>query len=132
MQPEQLLPLVNFVAARLLLPQAPAASMRIARAASEARVEVVTPVLACVGGCSHFTLLTYVRGSCALIHVQGPQSALALAGQAAAFWRLPCRSQTGVARIDPLVDPGSIADHVHTIAGGGGMSDFIVLSVTAI
>ncbi|CZT21443.1 related to glyoxal oxidase precursor [Ramularia collo-cygni] len=44
---------------------------------------------------------------------------LALAGSAAAFWRMPCRSQTGVARIDPLVAPGSIADHSHIVFGGG-------------
>ncbi|KAK4621614.1 hypothetical protein CLAFUR4_07467 [Fulvia fulva] len=46
-------------------------------------------------------------------------TALAYAGGAAAFWRMPCRSETGFARIDPLVDPGDIADHVHTITGGG-------------
>lgn len=37
----------------------------------------------------------------------------------AAFWRMPCRSQTGVGRLDPIMDPGVIADHVHTIHGGG-------------
>jgi len=47
-------------------------------------------------------------------------TAITLAGQAAAFWRMPCRSQTGIGRMDPLVDPGAISDHVHTIHGGGG------------
>lgn len=46
---------------------------------------------------------------------------LALASGVSAFWRMPCRSQTGVGRIDPLVDAGTIAGHVHTITGGGGM-----------
>ncbi|KAF3396081.1 hypothetical protein F1880_006660 [Penicillium rolfsii] len=36
-----------------------------------------------------------------------------------AFWRLPCRGRTGVARLDPLVDPGKISSHVHAIHGGG-------------
>ncbi|KAJ5177190.1 uncharacterized protein N7482_003067 [Penicillium canariense] len=41
-----------------------------------------------------------------------------------AFWRLPCRGRTGVARLDPIVDPGEISSHVHSIHGGGnfGMS----------
>lgn len=58
-------------------------------------------------------------------------AALALAGHAAAFWRMPCRSQTGIGRIDPLVDPGSISDHVHTIHGGGGfgpITDYTALN----
>lgn len=38
-----------------------------------------------------------------------------------AFWRLPCRGRTGVARLDPIVDPGEISPHVHVIHGGGGM-----------
>lgn len=36
-----------------------------------------------------------------------------------AFWRLPCRGRTGVARLDPIVDPGEISSHVHAIHGGG-------------
>ncbi|KAJ5191927.1 uncharacterized protein N7498_010912 [Penicillium cinerascens] len=41
-----------------------------------------------------------------------------------AFWRLPCRGRTGVARLDPIVDPGMISGHVHTVHGAGnfGMS----------
>ena len=38
-----------------------------------------------------------------------------------AFWRLPCRGRTGVARLDPLVDPGQISGHVHSIHGAGSM-----------
>ena len=36
-----------------------------------------------------------------------------------AFWRLPCRGRSGVARLDPIVDPGEISSHVHAIHGGG-------------
>ncbi|KAJ5381906.1 uncharacterized protein N7496_004334 [Penicillium cataractarum] len=39
-----------------------------------------------------------------------------------AFWRLPCRGRTGVARLDPIVDPGEISSHVHAIHGGGSFS----------
>ncbi|KAL5313621.1 hypothetical protein ACEPPN_018042 [Leptodophora sp. 'Broadleaf-Isolate-01'] len=40
--------------------------------------------------------------------------------QVDAFWRMPCRSRSGIARIDPLVTNGSIAEHVHAIHGSGG------------
>lgn len=41
-------------------------------------------------------------------------------GHAAAFWRMECRGVTGQARIDPLVNPGVVADHAHEIFGSGG------------
>ncbi|KAJ5908601.1 hypothetical protein N7495_001283 [Penicillium taxi] len=37
----------------------------------------------------------------------------------AAFWRLPCRGTAGLARLDPLVSPGQISSHVHSIHGAG-------------
>ncbi|KAH7383534.1 hypothetical protein BKA64DRAFT_160850 [Cadophora sp. MPI-SDFR-AT-0126] len=43
-------------------------------------------------------------------------------GQVSAFWRMPCRARTGIARIDPLVTNGSVAEHVHAIHGSGGFS----------
>jgi hypothetical protein len=46
-------------------------------------------------------------------------AALTLVSGAHAFWRMPCRSETGVARMDPIMDKGTISDHVHTIAGSG-------------
>lgn len=39
-----------------------------------------------------------------------------------AFWRLPCPRQIGLARVDPLVAPGGISGHVHTIHGGNSKS----------
>jgi hypothetical protein len=47
---------------------------------------------------------------------------LAFAGNAAAYWRMPCAGVAGVARIDPIVDKGKPAAHMHTIKGGNGMS----------
>jgi hypothetical protein len=38
------------------------------------------------------------------------------------FWRLPCMSRSGAARMDPLMAPGKTSDHLHTIFGSGGMS----------
>lgn len=38
-----------------------------------------------------------------------------------AFWRLPCRGRLGVARIDPLMEPGKVAGHAHVIHGGNSM-----------
>ncbi|KAF2455618.1 hypothetical protein BDY21DRAFT_365361 [Lineolata rhizophorae] len=34
------------------------------------------------------------------------------------FWRMRCPGRTGVARMDPLVEPGAPSDHAHTIHGG--------------
>ncbi|KAL1304225.1 hypothetical protein AAFC00_000645 [Neodothiora populina] len=41
-----------------------------------------------------------------------------------AFWRMPCRSRTGLGRLDPIMDPGEVSDHTHAIHGGSnfGMS----------
>lgn len=43
-----------------------------------------------------------------------------LTGQTDAFWRMECRGRSGLARIDPLVNPGAMSAHAHTIAGGSG------------
>ena len=45
-----------------------------------------------------------------------------LTGQADAFWRMECRGRSALARIDPLVNPGADANHLHTVAGGSGKS----------
>lgn len=45
-------------------------------------------------------------------------AALALLSGADAFWRMPCLSRTGLARIDPLMDRGLISDHAHAVHGG--------------
>lgn len=34
-----------------------------------------------------------------------------------AFWRLLCDNPLTVGRYDPIVSPGAIAGHVHTISG---------------
>ncbi|KAL9093648.1 MAG: hypothetical protein Q9159_000177 [Coniocarpon cinnabarinum] len=36
-----------------------------------------------------------------------------------AFWRLPCRGRSGLGLIDPIVDPGAVSDHAHTVHGSG-------------
>ncbi|KAI9682422.1 MAG: hypothetical protein M1829_000214 [Trizodia sp. TS-e1964] len=43
-------------------------------------------------------------------------------GQVDAFWRLPCTGRAGVARMDPLVNHGSLSDHAHVVHGGSGFS----------
>lgn len=45
-----------------------------------------------------------------------------------AFWRLPCRGRTGVARLDPIVDPGEISGHAHVIHGAGSEYFGIILN----
>ncbi|EXJ57798.1 murein transglycosylase [Cladophialophora psammophila CBS 110553] len=37
-----------------------------------------------------------------------------------AFWRLPCKSPIVVERADPIVNPGAVSGHLHTIMGGNG------------
>ncbi|KAK2748523.1 hypothetical protein FQN57_000657 [Myotisia sp. PD_48] len=43
-------------------------------------------------------------------------------GHTDAFWRLPCRGRLALARMDPIVNPGAPAAHVHTIHGGSKFS----------
>lgn len=43
-----------------------------------------------------------------------------LIGGAHAFWRMECPGRVGVARIDPIVDPGTISKHAHSIHGSSG------------
>jgi hypothetical protein len=45
---------------------------------------------------------------------------LALLAPADAFWRMPCRSRSGLARVDPLVSNGSLSEHAHAIHGSSG------------
>lgn len=37
-----------------------------------------------------------------------------------AFWRMPCPSRLIQERIDPVVYPGFVSAHVHTVSGGSG------------
>lgn len=53
----------------------------------------------------------------------------AAATPAAAFFRMPCQGTAGVARLDPLVNPGDISDHAHVVHGASSesFSLFLVL-----
>ncbi|KAH8434523.1 uncharacterized protein LDX57_012166 [Aspergillus melleus] len=46
----------------------------------------------------------------------------ALSSVADAFWRLPCRGRSGLARMDPLMDPGEPSNHVHAVHGASAFS----------
>lgn len=41
-------------------------------------------------------------------------------GKAAAFFIMPCSKPVVVERADPIVNPGALSGHVHTIMGGNG------------
>ncbi|KAF7163277.1 hypothetical protein CNMCM5623_008298 [Aspergillus felis] len=56
------------------------------------------------------------------LHIGLVTGLLALSGLTDAFWRLPCRGRSGLARIDPLMDPGKPSSHVHAVHGSGGFS----------
>ncbi|KAI5271288.1 hypothetical protein E4T47_05393 [Aureobasidium subglaciale] len=47
-------------------------------------------------------------------------SILALASSASAFWRMPCPGRISTERLDPIVAPGGVSGHVHTISGSNG------------
>ncbi len=44
---------------------------------------------------------------------------------AAAFWRLPCKTPIVRERADPIVAPGQVSNHLHTIMGGNGF-DYVM------
>ncbi|KAF7942838.1 uncharacterized protein EAE97_006292 [Botrytis byssoidea] len=46
-----------------------------------------------------------------------------LASSVDAFWRMPCLSRTGLARVDPLVNPGVSSPHAHVIHGSSGFGE---------
>ncbi len=78
---------------------------------------------------SLFTHYTPIVERSATMRSQATLTALALVSSVSAFWRMPCRSQTGVGRLDPIMDPGEISDHVHTFSGGGGMHALVEMSL---
>ncbi|KAJ4233264.1 hypothetical protein FSOLCH5_010121 [Fusarium solani] len=46
-----------------------------------------------------------------------------LIGGAHAFWRMECPGRVGLARLDPIIDPGKISMHAHSIHGSSGFSE---------
>ncbi|POR33764.1 Uncharacterized protein TPAR_06046 [Tolypocladium paradoxum] len=40
-----------------------------------------------------------------------------------AFWRMECPGRVGLARMDPIVNPGDVSSHVHAIHGSSGFSE---------
>ncbi|KAF7551486.1 hypothetical protein G7Z17_g4985 [Cylindrodendrum hubeiense] len=48
-----------------------------------------------------------------------------LIGGAHAFWRMECPGRVGVARIDPIVNPGSVSMHAHSIHGSGAFAETV-------
>jgi hypothetical protein len=49
-------------------------------------------------------------------------SVASLIGTASAFWRMECPGRVGLARIDPIINPGGFSTHVHAIHGSSGLS----------
>lgn len=39
-----------------------------------------------------------------------------------AFWRMECPGRVGLARMDPIINPGEVSGHVHAIHGSSGES----------
>ncbi|CAF3487852.1 hypothetical protein SNK03_012008 [Fusarium graminearum] len=48
-----------------------------------------------------------------------------LVGSAHAFWRMECPGRVGLARLDPIIDPGTVSKHVHSIHGSSGFADTV-------
>lgn len=49
-------------------------------------------------------------------------AAASLVGSVDAFWRMECPGRVALARIDPLVSPGTASAHAHAIHGSSGRS----------
>lgn len=47
-----------------------------------------------------------------------------------AFWRMECPHRLGLGRIDPLMNPGTVAQHAHAIYGSSGKSSSTSVSPT--
>ncbi|KAF1951612.1 hypothetical protein CC80DRAFT_205088 [Byssothecium circinans] len=45
-----------------------------------------------------------------------------LAGTTDAFWRMECHSRTGLSRMDPIVNPGTLSSHAHAFHGGNNIN----------
>ncbi len=45
---------------------------------------------------------------------------LALFGLTQAFWKVPCPAPVLRERADPIINPGKVSGHLHTIMGGNG------------
>ena len=58
-------------------------------------------------------------------------SAASLLGTANAFWRMECPGRVGLARIDPIMNPGSFSTHVHSIHGSSGKIDLYLKHIVA-
>ncbi|KAH7165787.1 hypothetical protein EDB81DRAFT_264308 [Dactylonectria macrodidyma] len=52
-------------------------------------------------------------------------ASVGLIGGANAFWRMECPGRVGVARIDPIVNPGTISMHAHSIHGSGAFAETV-------
>ncbi|RGP78004.1 glyoxal oxidase precursor [Fusarium longipes] len=48
-----------------------------------------------------------------------------LVGSAHAFWRMECPGRVGLARLDPIIDPGTVSKHAHSIHGSSGFADTV-------
>lgn len=51
---------------------------------------------------------------------RGLIAGLWMANYVAAFFILPCSRPVVVERADPIVNPGALSGHVHTVMGGSG------------
>lgn len=47
---------------------------------------------------------------------------VALGVEVNAFWRLPCSSPVVVERADPIMDPGIVSTHAHTVMGSNAFN----------
>jgi hypothetical protein len=56
------------------------------------------------------------------MHISYLSALATLAGSSEAFFRMSCPGRIVRTRLDPIVSPGGISGHVHTIAGGAGFS----------
>ena len=57
-------------------------------------------------------------------------STIILLPSVSAFWRLGCKGNLVVDRLDPIVNPGAVSGHTHTIVGGNAFGSSLTYEQT--
>ena len=56
------------------------------------------------------------------MHITHLSTLTALLGSSEAFFRMSCPGRLVRERLDPIINPGGVASHVHTISGGAAFT----------
>lgn len=66
----------------------------------------------------------------AMVTLLGALVAVSALSPVHAFWRMDCPGRTGLARLDPIVSPGSFSSHAHAVHGSSGQCSLPIRMTT--